>query len=88
MERFESWGVDKVEVQLMSKRKVNVYQCPPVRSAQGHCSQDWSGKQMWTGNCRVMSELGTKCKVQLVNEDGSIFAQCHFTDGDKWELFV
>ena len=82
------WNVEKAEVQLMTKRKVNVYQIPPVRSGQGHCSQDWSGKQMWTGDCKVMSELGTKCKIQLVNEDSTLFAQCVFLDGDNHETYV
>jgi adaptin ear-binding coat-associated protein 1/2 len=43
---------------------------------------------MWTGSCRVMSELGTKCKVQLVNEDGTIFAQSIITDGNNYETHV
>ena len=43
---------------------------------------------MWTGNCKVMSEIGTKCKVQLVNEDGSLFAQSVFTDGDNYDSFI
>ena len=65
-----------VEMTLMNKRLVNVFQIPPIASATGHKAEDWRGKQIWTGLCRIMMESGTnRCKIQLVNEaDGSLFA--------------
>lgn len=65
---------DVIEMTLMTKRDVNMFQVPPITSAKGHSAEDWRGKQMWTGKCRVMMENSNKLKVQLVNEDGTIFA--------------
>ena len=42
---------------------------------------------MWTGYTRVLMEGSEKCKIQLVNEDGSLFAQTTIKD-DNWEAFV
>ena len=36
--------VGKIEVALMPKKTVNVFQIPPVTSAKGHRSEDWRGK--------------------------------------------
>ena len=80
--------VGKVEIALMQKKHVNVFQIPPVSSAQGHRSEDWRGKQMWTGKCQVMHEPGKCCKIQLVNEDDSIFAQSVLTDGSTYDTHV
>ena len=71
----EIWGsTQKIEVCLMNKRRVNVFQIPPAASAKGHCTEDWRGKQMWTGYCQIMHEAKSCCRVQLVNEDDSLFA--------------
>ena len=43
---------------------------------------------MWTGRCQVMHESGKCCKIQLVNEDESIFAQCVITDGSTYDTHV
>lgn len=48
----DAWAqVSKVEVSLMNKRRVNVFNCPPPSSAMGHNTEDWRGKQIWTGMC-------------------------------------
>ena len=69
---------------LMTKRQVNVFQIPPIASAKGHKAEDWRGKQIWQGLCRIMMESGTnRCKVQLLNEaDGTIFAQSIIIEED------
>lgn len=70
---------------LMNKRPVNVFQIPPIASAKGHKAEDWRGKQIWTGFCRIMmeGEPSNKCKVQLLNEaDNSLFAQALILDED------
>lgn len=36
--------VDVIEMTLMTKRPVNVFQIPPIASAQGHKAEDWRGK--------------------------------------------
>lgn len=54
---------DKIEVALMSKRAVNLFQIPPMASSKGHCAEEWRGKQFWTGVCRIMMEGADKCKV-------------------------
>lgn len=79
--------IDAIEITLMSKRPVNVFQIPPIASAKGHKAEDWRGKQMWTGNLRVMMENTNICKIQLINEDNSLFAQSVFND-DNYETFV
>ena len=60
-----------IDMTLMNKRPVNVFQIPPIASSTGHRAEDWRGKQMWTGDCRVLMEGSTKCKIQLVNADGT-----------------
>mmetsp|Transcript_21740 Transcript_21740/g.33557 ORF Transcript_21740/g.33557 Transcript_21740/m.33557 type:complete len:171 (+) Transcript_21740:112-624(+) len=35
---------------------------------------------MWTGNCRIWMEGKDKCKIELVNEDGTLFAASAFKD--------
>ena len=54
---------DSIEITLMSKKTVNVFQIPPIASSKGHKAEDWRGKQMWTGYCRVMMENNKKCKI-------------------------
>ena len=29
---------------------------------------------MWTGDCKVVMEGSSTCKIQFVNQDGTIFA--------------
>lgn len=53
----------EVMLTLMNKRPTNAFQIPPITSAQGHVAEDWRGKQMWTGFCRVMMEGSTKCYI-------------------------
>jgi hypothetical protein len=50
---------------LMNKRPVNVFSIPPIASSKGHKAEDWRGKQIWTGFCRIMMEgaPSNKCKV-------------------------
>lgn len=72
----------------MQKKPVNVFQIPPAASAQGHCSADWRGKQIWTGSCQIMHELNTCCKIQLVNEDQSVFAASTITDGSTYDTHI
>lgn len=80
---------DIIEMTLMNKRTVNVFQIPPIASAKGHKAEDWRGKQIWTGFCRIMLESNTnKCKVQLVNEDNTLFAQAVITDGENYDSVV
>ena len=44
---------------------------------------------MWTGNCTIMVENNTICRVKLLNaQDDSLFAQSTITDGTKWENFI
>ena len=43
---------------------------------------------MWTGKCQVMHELNTCCKIMLVNEDESLFAQSTITDGSTYDTHV
>ena len=71
----------------MTKRPVNVFQVPPIASAKGHKAEDWRGKQIWTGLCRVMMENSNRCKVQLINEDNTIFAQSIFND-ENYDPYV
>lgn len=63
---------------LMTKRPVNVFQVPPVTSAAGHYAESWRGKQMWTGDCQVKTRNSSKCVIQLVNADGSMFVESVF----------
>ena len=67
--------MDVIEMTLMNKRACNVFQIPPITSSSGHKAEDWRGKQMWTGFCRVLMEGADKCKIQFVNEDNTLFAQ-------------
>jgi hypothetical protein len=73
---------DVIEMTLMTKRPVNMFQIPPIASSQGHKAEDWRGKQIWTGLCRIMMESGTnRCKVQLLNEnDSQLFAEAIIID--------
>lgn len=48
---------------------------PPMSTAKGHCSQDWHGKQIWTGFCRIILVNSVVCRVQLINEDKTLFAE-------------
>ena len=43
---------------------------------------------MWTGKCQVMHEPGKSCKIQLVNEDETIFAQTILTDGKTYDTHI
>ncbi|CDW91370.1 adaptin ear-binding coat-associated protein 1 necap-1 [Stylonychia lemnae] len=79
--------IDTIMITLMNKRVVNAFQIPPIASAKGHKAEDWRGKQIWTGYCRVMMEGGSICKVQLINEDDSLFAQSVITVED-YDPFV
>ena len=76
-----------IEMTLMPKKVTNGFQIPPLTTAKGHVAEDWRGKQMWTGHTRVVMEGSEKCKIQLVNDDGSVFAQSIIKD-DKWENLV
>ncbi len=60
-------GSEKIDMTLMIKRAVNVFQIPPITSSAGHRAEDWRGKQMWTGFCRVLMEDSKKCKIQFIN---------------------
>ncbi len=73
---------DVIEMTLMTKRPVNMFQIPPIASSKGHKAEDWRGKQIWQGMCRIMMESVTnRCKVQLLNEnDGQLFAEAIITD--------
>ena len=79
--------MDVIEMTLMTKRPCNVFQIPPIASSSGHKAEDWRGKQMWTGFCRVMMEGDDKCKIQFINEDNTLFAQSQFTQ-ENYEQFV
>ena len=35
---------DNIEIALMNKKTVNVFQIPPMQSAKGHSAEDWRGK--------------------------------------------
>jgi hypothetical protein len=35
---------DAIEITLMNKRPVNLFQIPPIASASGHKAEDWRGK--------------------------------------------
>ena len=74
---------------LMTKRPVNMFQIPPIASSKGHKAEDWRGKQIWQGMCRIMMESVTnRCKVQLLNEnDGQLFAEAIITD-DNYDPIV
>ena len=78
---------DLIEMTLMTKRPVNVFQIPPLAAATGHKAEDWRGKQIWTGYCRVMMDSNNVCKIQLVNEDNSLFAQSLIND-ENYDPFV
>ena len=79
--------MDVIEMTLMTKRPCNVFQIPPITSSSGHKAEDWRGKQMWTGFCRVMMEGADKCKIQFVNEDNTLFAQTQFAQ-ENYEQYV
>ena len=72
---------------LMNKRAVNVFKCPPIVSAAGHSAESWRGNQMWTGQCLVKSINTIKCKVSLVNGDGTVFAESVF-EAEDYGRFV
>ena len=76
-----------IEVQLMNKRPCNVFQVPPITSAAGHKAEDWRGKQIWTGFCRVLMEGSDKCKIKFVNEDNTVFAESAFKN-DNYEQYI
>lgn len=80
--------MDVIQITLMNKRPVNVFQIPPVASASGHKAEDWRGKQIWTGYCRVMMENNDVVKIQLVNEDNTIFAQSVIKNDDNLDPYV
>ena len=88
MVESDIWNAGAIEVALMQKKQVNVFQIPPAASAQGHCSADWRGKQIWTGKCQVMHELHKCCKIQLINEDETMFAQSKITDGSTYDTHI
>ena len=44
MDLFDMGGEQAIEVMLMTKRPVNVFQIPPVTSAAGHYAENWRGK--------------------------------------------
>ena len=71
----------------MNKRACNVFQVPPITSAAGHKAEDWRGKQMWTGFCKVMMKGAETCKILLVNEDNSVFAESAFKN-ENWEQYI
>ena len=77
-----------MEITLLKKAPVTCFQIPPVQTAKGHCSQEWSGKQMWTGNVRIIMIDSLICKIQLINEDGSLFAQSVLQDGTSYDVEV
>ena len=76
-----------IEMTLMTKRATNAVQIPPVTSHMGHKAEDWRGKQMWTGHTKVMMEGSSICKIQMVNEDGTVFAQTQI-QSDNYDQFV
>ena len=63
MESLNFFAQQNIEVCLLTPRPVNVFQMPPMSSAKGHCSQDWHGKQIWTGHCRIMLVNSVVCRV-------------------------
>mmetsp|Transcript_15359 Transcript_15359/g.25968 ORF Transcript_15359/g.25968 Transcript_15359/m.25968 type:complete len:127 (-) Transcript_15359:552-932(-) len=69
---------------LMPKKNVNVFSIPPLTSAKGHRAEDWRGKQIWTGTCRVFMEGKDTCSIELVNDDGTVFAASKFS-GETYE---
>jgi hypothetical protein len=38
---------DVIEMTLMTRRPVNMFQIPPIASSKGHKAEDWRGKQIW-----------------------------------------
>lgn len=64
-----------IEMTLMPKKMCNAFQIPPLSSAMGHKAEDWRGKQMWTGHCKIVMEGSQLCKIQLINQNGTPFAQ-------------
>ena len=58
-----------------------------MTSAAGHSAEDWRGKQMWTGDCKIVMEGSQKCKIQFINSDGSKFAESVMND-EHYEKFV
>ena len=76
MDLFGDSGSNQAcEMTLMNKRVTNAFQIPPVSSHMGHKAEDWRGKQMWTGHTKVTMEGSSVCKIQMLNDDGTVFAQ-------------
>ena len=80
-------GSEEIEMTLMSKRPCNVFQIPPISSAAGHRAEDWRGKQMWRGFCKITMVDASRCKIIFVNEDGTSFAQSSFSS-DNYDATV
>ena len=66
---------DFLDIMLMTKRECNAFQPPPVSSSRGHKAEDWRGKQMWKGFCKI-NQRGPNAVIQLINIDDTTFAEC------------
>ena len=81
--------VSQVELSLMREKPVIVFGIPPMSSAKGHMSAEWRGKQMWKGLCKVVHAPDQHlCKIMLVNEDSTLYAQSLLRDGSTYETHV
>ena len=72
-------GSEAIEMTLMNKRNCNVFQIPPISSAAGHRAEDWRGKQMWRGLCKITMIDAAECQISFVNEDNTLFAKGKFS---------
>lgn len=80
-------GSEEIQMTLMNKRACNLFQIPPITSAAGHRAEDWRGKQMWRGFCKIVMLGSTKCCIKFVNEDGTEFASSTF-QSDNYDHMV
>ena len=54
-------GSEEIQMTLMNKRACNLFQIQPITSAAGHRAEDWRGKQMWRGYCKILMVGSSKC---------------------------
>lgn len=67
---------DKVELVLADLPECHVFRLPPRSGAGGFKAEEWEGRNIWTGRCRVIAH-GEMAEIRLDNPvTGDIFAKC------------
>ena len=76
-------------ITLLTARGCNAFQIPPAVNARGHKAEDWRGKQIWKGMVSVVNKTldeKSRCVIQLINDDKTVFAECQI--GDSYDKKV